>query len=227
MITADDLKVSGEVFIEKDYESAIKSVLERGLKPSRVKDVVSFRLESLERENEDLWWETPFCTCDGIASYGRDKIKVIKDSKNIRELKPIAELKSRYIMGMRCYCVSSPNRVLMISKEEYKKLEGEEFSISEFESKYGLSSNISKEDIKKCPLWIELIEDLNMLENHIESTFRVHSDRSLPMRHNLLKISLKRGLVDNGAVIYPIYINSISGLYATDIDSQVILLGLK
>lgn len=228
----NNLGINGEVFIEKSYDEAIKRVLRSGLMPSTTKDIVKFRLDSLGKENESLWWENSFYTCDGVVSYGWDKIKILKNSNNIKELKNVVNIKDKYIMGMRCYCVSAPNRVLTMTKEEYEKIESEEFSFTEFEKRYGLVAGLSKEDIKKCPVWIELVEDHDLLAKYVDSVFKVHSERSLPMSHNLMKISFKRGLLDDKAIIYPIYIDSInafmgSGIYAGELDSQAMVVGIK
>ena len=114
--------------------------------PLTMKDIVERRLNS----NQEDWKNNYFDTCDAIVQL-KGKIKIIKNCKILKDMNKNTELEYGAIK---------------ITEKIYKKLKGKEFDTA----KLKLNENLSKEEVKKHPIWKYLIG--NLLDEYVNLAFK-------------------------------------------------------
>ena len=145
-------------FEASSYIKAMSNLRNTGLRPLSTADVIKERLEALNNKDLGLikfWLDRYFDTTDGIA-YSGDKRKVAYSPKQLLNLEPNTNLS---------------NGALIITPDEYKDLEGEEFSVKELE-KAGLGRRLSKEEVITHPVWLALARgDKHLLKEYRNAVF--------------------------------------------------------
>ncbi|KKL23100.1 hypothetical protein LCGC14_2428760, partial [marine sediment metagenome] len=114
--------------------------------PLTMKDIVERRLNS----NQEDWKNNYFDTCDAIVQL-KGKIKIIKNCKILKDMNKNTELEGGAIK---------------VTEQTYRKLKGKEFDTA----KLKLNEDLSKEEVKKHPIWKYLIG--NLLNKYIDLVFK-------------------------------------------------------
>ena len=153
---------------EGRYVDAMPALREVG-NPMTTRQIAERRLEVLSSGDEgliDAWWNSYLNTVDAVAyNRNRNEIKVILNSKKLRNINPDAELR----LGE-----------LVLTEEQYKKLEGKTFQRSELI----INGPLTKEQAKEHPVWQELLGDV--LNEYVDAVFEQYekygeSNRLMPV----------------------------------------------
>jgi len=127
-------------------------LLAEGRNPLSVSGLMETRL----KYGKDLshWMDNYFDTGDAIVYHPDGRIKVILDSKDLREINPESKLSSGG---------------LILPHGVYDKLQGQEFTRSELDRFTG--NSLSAKAVKKNPLWQTLARDQNLLDEYTNFIF--------------------------------------------------------
>jgi len=195
------------------YRNLMPQLRDAGLRPLNTADIMRERLEALRNKDLNLrafWVDSGFDTVDGIAhSYG--KIKVAYDPKQLVNIKPNVDLN---------------NGALIITPDEYKNLEGEEFSLRGLR---GLGKRLHKYEVTNHPFWLALARgDKHFLREYSDAVFeeliKIRSDNRKGMSVNL------RGFVQQQPSMQALSVYSVnrrrSDADSSSLDSDARLVGV-
>ena len=118
-------------------------LLAQGRTPMSFKDVMQRRLEVANSNYPDLieaWLGKYFDTGDACVIDSNGNLKVVLDSKHLRELNSKTKL---------------TNGAIVLSNVDYSKLGGEEFS-PVILNRYTMSSELTEKQVNNHPVWVSL-----------------------------------------------------------------------
>jgi len=146
------------VFEADQYRNLMPQLRSAGLRPLNMADVMREKLEALSNKDLNLaafWLDRYFDTVDGIA-YSNGKRKVAYNPKQLVNIESNVDLS---------------NGALIITPDEYKNSQGEEFSVKELENA-GLGRRLSKEEVTTHPFWLALARgDKHLLREYRDVVF--------------------------------------------------------
>jgi len=133
-------------------------LIAEGRTPMSAQGLMQRRLETLNSGDQDLiktFWENYFDTGDAKFYNTNGNAKVVLDSGIMRRINPQSKLK---------------NGALIISDDEYKALEGQEFTRDEL-NKYAKGESLSRKEVISNPIWKALARDQALLEEYAGKAF--------------------------------------------------------
>jgi len=131
------------------------ALIAEGRVPMNVSQLMQERLDVRNSKEavRESWTNNYFDTGDAIAYHPDGRVKVVLDSRTLREMTPDTER----IEG-----------ALLLTEDTYNVLEGEEFA----KRKYGkIGDWLSKDDVKAHPIWKTLARDQALLNDYADFIF--------------------------------------------------------
>ncbi len=132
-------------------------LIKQGRIPMSVKGLMERRLQVADYKNEDLkqaYWLNYFYTGDAVVRHPDGRVKIVLDSDHLRRLNPESKLL---------------NDGLILTNDDYKRLNGDEFKADEFEKHNGKS--LTQKQVNENPIWKVLARDPNLLKEYAAKTF--------------------------------------------------------
>lgn len=140
---------------EGRYNTQIPLLVQKGLQPLTVKDVMQYRLQALQSKDKneiDFWLNQYWDTITGLA-YHDGKLIVVPNSQELLNINPDSKLY---------------NGSLMLSKEQFEDLSKKHEVIKRSKVKTGKS--LTKQEAKSDPIWIQLAqEDKHLLNEYTDA----------------------------------------------------------
>ena len=140
-----------------NYIVLMPKLIKAGLVPMNIADVMKARLESAKYgtyKQKCFWLYNDFDTADGVAYY-KGKIKIVHDARALRDIQQYTELNKGALVHI---------------PEQYRNLEGEEFSVHDLE-KAGINKWLTKSKVKSHPIWKSLARDNDLLYEYADFVF--------------------------------------------------------
>ena len=182
------------------YKGLMPKLRESGCTPVGVSFLMQARLETIDRSNreEGFWLNNLFSTSDGIAYRGQ-RFKVVLNAQPLLDITLDAKLNESQSdrkyrewddrlscggmksvpQGMVVEVIreyESPERLqcgrgaLILTSEQYDKLEGEEFSREEVERQgFPFETHLTIDQAKKHPVIRALVRDQHLLDAYVET----------------------------------------------------------
>lgn len=144
-------------------------LIEEGRIPLSVAGLMQKRLEVLagsSDEKKTAWWDNYFYTGDGLFYHPNGNIKVVLGAQPIRDLTPYSNIVDGALVL---------DRYRDSSIAVYSSLDGAEFRRSDWEKHVGRL--LTKEEVKKHPIWNALAGDKALLNEYVDATFAQGKER--------------------------------------------------
>jgi hypothetical protein len=164
----NDQVVPFKEFYGRNNEQMPK-LIEEGRIPLSVAGLMEKRLEVLTNSSDEVrsaWWDNYFDTGDGIFYHPDGDLKVVLGAQPIRDMTGNSKL---YYGAL----VLGEDRDSSI--KVYSSLDGAEFKRGDIEGQVG--SVLSKDAVKKHPIWNALVTDKALLDEYVDATFAQGKER--------------------------------------------------
>lgn len=144
-----------EFYGRKTYQMPL--LIKQGRIPMSVLGLMQRRLEVTNLDNLELksaWHDNYFDTGDGCSRDTNGNIKVVYDSKDLKQLNYQTKLVD---IGMA------------LEADQYKALEGSEFKAKDLDKYTG--KPLTKNEVLENPIWLALARDTNLLKEYADMVF--------------------------------------------------------
>lgn len=150
----NELKESYKEFYGRNVEQMPKLIAD-GRVPMNVSQLMKRRLDvrNSDAEVKSSYLDNYFDTGDVVVYHPDGRVKIVLDSKTLRDITPTSELR---------------DGALVLTEGVYKSLQGEEFKDGGFGK---INELLSKEDVKAHPVWKVLARDQGLLNNYADYIF--------------------------------------------------------
>src|SRR3989344_7747914 len=142
---------------EGKYNEQMPLLVQEGLTPLTVKDVMKYRLQAIQSKDKDemdFWLNQYFDTVDGLA-YHKGQLIVVPNSQELFNINQDSKLS---------------NGSLILNDEQYKQLSKKYEVIKRSKVKTG--NSLSKKEAKQHPIWLKLAqEDKSLLNEYVDAIF--------------------------------------------------------
>ena len=142
---------------EGRYNSQMPKLVQEGLTPLTVKDVMKYRLQAIQRKDKDemnFWLNQYFDTVDGLA-YHKGQLIVVPNSQELLNINEDSKLN---------------NGSLKLNDEQYKELSKKHEVIKR--NKITSEKSLTKQEAKLHPIWLKLAqEDKSLLNEYTDAIF--------------------------------------------------------
>ncbi|MCH8004507.1 MAG: hypothetical protein IH934_07820 [Nanoarchaeota archaeon] len=164
------------LFKNDSYMNLMAWTLEAGAVPSSIADVMLKRLELINSNlipiEGSILHQYGFETGDAAAFY-RENVKIVYDAQQLRGMIQDDQLSQGG---------------LILTREQYEKLDGPEFSREDIE-KAGLTRPLRISEVKTHPIWQALARDNHLLSEYADAVFAKQrsdygrrNDKAMPVR---------------------------------------------
>ena len=162
-----NLVLNDAIEVYKHFEGRIidmmPPLIEEGRTPLSARGLMRRRLQVLSSADavKASWWNNYVDTGDGIAYHPDGRIKVVPDSRHLREL----NTESRLFTGS-----------LVLEDGVFDSLEGTEFTPKDVK-KYAQNRVLTETEVTQNPVWLALARDQVLLQEYAGETFRQAKER--------------------------------------------------
>ena len=142
---------------EGRYNSQMPLLVQEGLTPLTIKDVMQYRLQAIQSKDKDemnFWLNKYWDTIDGLA-YHDNKLIVVPNSQELFNINQDSKFS---------------NGSLILNDEQYKELIKKHEVIER--NKIVSGKDLTKEQVKQHPIWLKLAqEDRALLNEYTDAIF--------------------------------------------------------
>ena len=142
---------------EGRYNSQMPKLVQEGLTPLTVKDVMKYRLQAIQSKDKDemnFWLNQYFDTVDGLA-YHKGQLIVVPNSQELFNINQDSKFS---------------NGSLILDDEQYKEISKKHEVIER--NKIVSGKALTKEQVKLHPIWLKLAqEDKSLLNEYTDAIF--------------------------------------------------------
>ena len=135
---------------EGRYNAQMPKLVQEGLQPLTVKDIMQYRLQAIQSNDKDeinFWLNQYFDTVDGLA-YNKGQLIIVPNSQELLTINQDSKLN---------------NGSLILGKEQYEELSKKYEVIKRNKIKTG--DVLTKKEAKEHPIWLKLAQDDKSLLN--------------------------------------------------------------